>query len=189
MFLLLVLLALLFLANFDQFNADVPSDDINMQSSDVSSSLPAVASTATAAEGEADAEVEAEATTAPTTETSSPPPPSSTDVDPFETVDPFASHSDVGSAAENSGWFQPSTSDAVPAAVDPFVPKFEPVETAPVVASPKVKKAAPKANPSLKGLIPIHSSQQQVYSLSYRYLKTIIIINNCGSMGSADNEQ
>ncbi|CAF0755063.1 unnamed protein product [Adineta ricciae] len=136
-------------AKFDQFNADIPSEDINMQSSDVSSSLPAVASVATVAEGEA----EATAAVATTTEATSPPPPPSslsTDVDPFQTVDPFASHSDLGSAPENSDWFQPSASVAVSAAVDPFVAKIEPVETAPVVASPKVKKVAPKANPSLK---------------------------------------
>ena len=158
-----------------------------MQSSDVSSSLPAVTSAATATEAEE--ESEATATVATTTEAASPPPPppsSSTDVDPFQTVDPFASQSDLGSASENSGWFQPSGSVAVSAAVDPFVPKVESVETIPVVASPKVKKAAPKANPSLKGLIQMHSSQQQIDFLSYRCFKTII---NCGSMGSANNKQ
>ncbi|UJR27176.1 hypothetical protein I4U23_008472 [Adineta vaga] len=129
-------------ANFDQFNANVTSDDINMQSSDVSSSLPNVAPTTTA---------DAAAETATITSSSPPPPPPPTvDVDPFQAVDPFSSHSDVVSTTENSGWFQPSNNESTPVMVDPFLPKVEPSVTVSVVASPKVKKAAPKATPNLK---------------------------------------
>ncbi|CAF1464097.1 unnamed protein product [Adineta steineri] len=137
-------------ANFDQFNATQPSDEINNQPSHLYPSLP----------------VE------PTT--TSPPPslPPTVDVDPFQTVDPFASQPDIDSTTANNDWFQPSTditnSTTVDpflpkpeptditnsAAVDPFLPKPEPTENIPVVvaaaASPRMKKAAPKANPNLK---------------------------------------
>jgi len=85
-------------------------------------------------------------------------------VDPFQTVDPFASQSDIGSTTENNNWFQPSTNDETSTTVDPFLPKIAPIESLPVVASPKIKKAAPKVNPNLKGLI-IFSFVFYIYKL------------------------
>ena len=38
--------------------------------------------------------------------TTSPPPPD-VGVDPFQTVDPFASQSEIGATTENNNWFQP----------------------------------------------------------------------------------
>ena len=101
-------------------------------------------------------------------------------VDPFQIVDPFASQSDVGSTTANNDWFQPPNNENTTATetVDPFVsqpteqklypvlptnteetvdpvqPKpTEPTENIQAVASPRTKKAAPKANPNIKGLL------------------------------------
>lgn len=65
-------------------------------------------------------------------------------------MDPFASQSDVGSTTANADWFQPPTNETTLAVVDPFVPTTEPTESLPAVASPRMKKAAPKANPNIK---------------------------------------
>jgi hypothetical protein len=126
MLVILLLLASLLSANFDQFNTNTSSNDLNNQSSDLSSSLPVV----------------------PTAATSSSSP--TIDVDPFQTVDPFASQSDIGATTANTDWFQPSNNENTPTAVDPFLSKTEPTENLPVTASPRAKKAAPKANPNLK---------------------------------------
>ncbi len=117
------MLASLFSANFDQFNTNTSTNDL---SSDPSSPLPVV----------------------PTAATSSSPP--TIDVDPFQTVDPFASQSDIGTTTANTNWFQPPNNENTPTTVDPFLAKPEPTENLPVVASPRAKKAAPKANPNLK---------------------------------------
>ncbi|CAF2190332.1 unnamed protein product [Rotaria magnacalcarata] len=111
-------------ANFDQFNANIPTEDINEQSTDVSSSL----------------------FVAPTTTSPLP----TIDVDPFQTVDPFASHSDVVMTTAANDWFQPTKEDQNTITVDPFLPKVEPTESVPAIASPRIKKAAPKANPNNK---------------------------------------
>ncbi|CAF3513299.1 unnamed protein product [Rotaria sp. Silwood1] len=111
-------------ANFDQFNANMSTNDLNNQSSDVSSSLSFIPTT----------------TSLPLT----------VDVDPFQTVDPFASHSDISVTTANNDWFQPSKDNQSSTIVDPFLPKSEPTETLPVIASPRIKKAAPKANPNNK---------------------------------------
>lgn len=50
-------------------------------------------------------------------------PPSSLDVDPFQTVDPFASQSDLGSPNGNlttHDWFQPTANNNSPTTTDPF---------------------------------------------------------------------
>jgi hypothetical protein len=146
MLIILLLLAQLFSANFDQFNANMSSNDLNNQSSDLSSSLP-VAPTATSS--------------SPTT---------TVDVDPFQTVDPFASQSDIGSTTSNTDWFQPSNNQTTSTTVDPFLPKTEPTESLPLVASPRMKKAAPKANRDLKGLIIFQSLLTNIF-LFYRYIK------------------
>ena len=117
------MLAWVFSANFEQFNTNTASsNEINNQSSDdaSSSSLPATSSSPT---------IEA---------------------DPFQTVDPFASQSDINATTANANWFQPANSPTPTATVDPFLPKTEPTETQPATASPRIKKAAPKANPNLK---------------------------------------
>ncbi|CAF3610041.1 unnamed protein product [Rotaria socialis] len=111
-------------ANFDQFNANIPTEDINKQSTDVSSSL----------------------FVAPTTTSPLP----TIDVDPFQTVDPFASHSDVVTTTAANDWFQPSKEGQNTITVDPFLAKVEQTENVPTIASPKIKKAAPKANPNNK---------------------------------------
>ncbi|CAF4343732.1 unnamed protein product [Rotaria sp. Silwood2] len=111
-------------ANFDQFNANISNNDLNNQSSDLSSSLSVIP---------------------PTT---SPPP--TVDVDPFQTVDPFASHADISSTTANNDWFQPSKDNHTSTVADPFLPKNEPTESLPPIASPRIKKAAPKANPNNK---------------------------------------
>ena len=125
----------MFSANFDQFNNNTSSNDLNNQTSDPSSSssLPVVPAADVAA--------------AAVTSSSSP----TIDVDPFQTVDPFAAQSDIGATTANTDWFQPSDNNQhIPTAVDPFLSKTESTETPPVTASPKLKKAAPKANPNLK---------------------------------------
>ncbi|CAF0882259.1 unnamed protein product [Rotaria sordida] len=60
------------------------------------------------------------------------------DVDPFQTVDPFASQSDIGSPTTitNHDWFQSSNNGQIKN--DPFISKTE--------ISPKPKKIAPKVN-------------------------------------------
>ncbi|CAF3877940.1 unnamed protein product [Rotaria sp. Silwood1] len=60
------------------------------------------------------------------------------DVDPFQTVDPFASQSDIGlpTALTNNDWFQSSNNGITKN--DPFISKNE--------ISPKPKKTAPKVN-------------------------------------------
>lgn len=120
------MLASFFSANFEQFNTNTSSDDVNNKpSDDVSSpSLPVVAATSS---------------TSPTIE-----------ADPFQTVDPFASQSDMNATTDNANWFQPTNTPTPATTVDPFIPKTESIETPPVTASPKVKKAAPKANPNIK---------------------------------------
>lgn len=118
------MLAWIFSANFEQFNANTSSNEINNQSSDdAPSSLPVATSSSS-----------------PTVE-----------ADPFQTVDPFASQSDMNATTTNANWFQAANDPAPAVTVDPFVPKIEPTETPPAaIASPKIKKAAPKANPNLK---------------------------------------
>ncbi|CAF0815781.1 unnamed protein product [Rotaria sordida] len=120
-------------ANFDQFNASVSTNDLNNQSSDVSTNdlnnQPSDVSSSLAA--------------IPTTTSPTP----AVEVDPFQTVDPFASHADISSTTENNDWFQPSRDNPSSPIVDPFLPKTEPTESLPSVASPRIKKAAPKANP------------------------------------------
>jgi hypothetical protein len=90
------------------------------------------------------------------------------DVDPFQTVDPFASQSDIGSTTANNDWFQPANNDDTSTTVDPFVPKIESTGNLPVIASPKIKKAAPKVH---KGLI-IFQSLHTTLFLPYRCTKT-----------------
>lgn len=120
-----------FSADFNQFNAEVPSE-------------------------EAAAEAPPEQPVAvPSASPPPPPPPPPGEVDPFQAADPFASQSDANVTAENTSWFQPAPSEPAPAAVDPFLPKPEVASPPPVTASPKVKKAAPKANPALKGRLVI----------------------------------
>ncbi len=68
-------------------------------------------------------------------------------------MDPFASQSDIGSTTANNDWFQPTNNENTPTTVDPFLSKTEPTDNLPAVASPRIKKAAPKANPNIKGLI------------------------------------
>jgi hypothetical protein len=60
-------------------------------------------------------------------------------VDPFQTVDPFASQSDIGTPTvlTNTDWFQSSNNGTI--AHDPFVSKNE--------ISTKKKEPAPKADP------------------------------------------
>lgn len=65
-------------------------------------------------------------------------PPSVIDVDPFQTVDPFASASDLGSPSSpstNNDWFQ-STNNHTSTITDPFASKTE--------NSPKAKATMPK---------------------------------------------
>ena len=68
-------------------------------------------------------------------------PPSAISVDPFQTVDPFASQSDIGSPTTltNSDWFQSSNNG--PPINDPFFAKNE--------ISPKNKKSALKKNSTI----------------------------------------
>jgi hypothetical protein len=98
----------------------MPSNDENNQPSHLYPSLPVVPTSA------------------------SPPPDATVHIDPFQTVDPFASQSDIGSTTANKDWFQPTNNDNTTTTADPFVPKPEPPQDLPVVASPKLKKAAPK---------------------------------------------
>ena len=79
------------------------------------------------------------------------------DVDPFQTVDPFACQPDLSAHTNNHDWFQPiQQQDNQPNEPDPFLPKPESTITTPaVVASPKVKKAAPKAQSSVKQVTPV----------------------------------
>ena len=129
------MLALFFSANFEQFNANTTSDDVQNQPSEDASSSSLPVDAATVATSSASPTIEA---------------------DPFQTVDPFASQSDTNATTttttttDNANWFQPTNNPPPAATVDPFLPKIEPVEPPPVTASPKVKKAAPRANPNLK---------------------------------------
>ncbi|CAF3749768.1 unnamed protein product [Rotaria sp. Silwood1] len=62
---------------------------------------------------------------------------SNIDVDPFQTVDPFASQSDIGSSTTTNDWFQ--SSNNVPTTNYPFGSKIE---------FPNTKNTAPKAKSS-----------------------------------------
>lgn len=74
-----------------------------------------------------------------------------TDVDPFQTVDPFAAHNDISSSTANTDWFQPTQPNTSPDAVDPFAPRFESKQvSAPDIPPQRVKKAAPKLLPTNK---------------------------------------
>ena len=74
-------------------------------------------------------------------------------VDPFQTVDPFATQTDLSSLTANTDWFPVNQQGSSSDAVDPFLPRKEPepLHLVAAVASPKVKRAAPKANVPLKG--------------------------------------
>jgi hypothetical protein len=70
--------------------------------------------------------------------------PSAIDVDPFQTVDPFASQSDIGSSANNE-WYQPSTNGA--STNDPFPSKAEiPPKNKTIPSKPNIKQT-PAADP------------------------------------------
>jgi hypothetical protein len=120
------MLSSLFAANFDQFNTDTLGNDDNCQPSDAFSSVgpdPSV--------------------------TTSPIP--TVDVDPFQTVDPFACQSYIESTATNSDWFQPEEQKDASTTADPFLPQTEPSVSISTIASPKIKKAAPKVQANPKG--------------------------------------
>ena len=74
-------------------------------------------------------------------------------VDPFQTPDLFASRSDTDRTAANNIWFQSINNEHLSTTVDPFLPKPKSTESLPIVTSPRIKKAAPKANANLKSLI------------------------------------
>ncbi len=84
---------------------------------------------------------------------------------------PFAFQSDIGSTTANIDWFQPSNNENMLTTIDLFRPKIEPTENLTSVApSPRVKKAAPKANSNIKGLIICESLHLNLL-LFYRYIK------------------
>ena len=119
-----------FLANFDQFPTEPFPDGTDTEPVDAFASVQV-----------------ASAPTSPTL---------AVDVDPFQTVDPFASQADVDPAVAANDWFQPSQSTLTSA--DPFVSQTEPPQETPpaaieAVVSPKTKRAAPKANGNPAGWI------------------------------------
>ena len=127
-----------FLANFDQFPTEpFPDGTTEAEPVDAFAPLPT-----------------ASATTSPVL---------AVDVDPFQTVDPFASQADVDPTVAANDWFQPSQSTLTH--TDPFVSQNEPPQETPpapleAVVSPKTKRAAPKANGNAAGLIRCSSSKR-----------------------------
>lgn len=125
-----LLLVLFFAANFDQFNANTQNEEMDQPPSEAAAPSPPVPFVPVATS-----------------------PIQAVDVDPFQTVDPFASQPALGTTPSNNDWFQPSHQEISPNTVDPFLPTVEPTVVTSAAVSPRIKKAAPKAHPNSKGAI------------------------------------
>lgn len=67
------------------------------------------------------------------------------DVDPFQTVDPFAFQPGSATHTPDQDWFQPPQQDQTTTEPDPFQPMIKPVASPPVAVPSSKGKAAPKA--------------------------------------------
>ena len=77
------------------------------------------------------------------------------DVDPFQTVDPFAFQPGSATSPPDHDWFHPPQEDQPTAEPDPFQPVVRPVTSPPSAAPSSKGKAAPRAPTQPKPTAPV----------------------------------